>query len=637
MWRIISGLRNRHLFMMDVCMLAITPLLSLFLRMDAIDGLATLAAPLMVYTLVTVVIKIGTFHSLNFYDRYWKYASVDEIVALAFGTLTSWAATIVVFFGVLRTFHLLPREFPSSIPIIDGILTMICVGGVRLGVKLVYVFGEREHSMPGSHNVLIVGAGLTGSMIVKELKANSKLAMKPVAFVDDDPAKQNMIIHDVRVMGTIANMAEVIRNNQIDEVIIAMPAVSGKIIRPIVETCTALKIKSKTIPGIFGILSGSAVAQLRDVNIEDLLRRETITIDEQNVARFIQGRRVLVTGAGGSIGSELCRQIVKYRPSELVMLGHGENSIFQIANEMKTKHGVVAETIRYSTVIADIRDRDRMKHVLETHRPQIIFHAAAHKHVGLMERNIFDAVTNNIQGTQLLVDLCVQHGVEKFVMISTDKAVNPVCAMGVTKRVAELIVCDAAEKHRRPFVIVRFGNVLGSRGSIIPILQNQIALGGPMTVTHPYATRFFMTIPEAVQLVLQAGAMGKCGDTFVLDMGKQIRIIDLARDLIRLSGLEEGRDIDIVYTGLRDGEKMHEELFYANEHAERSPHEKIFICSNGRSALTSARFRGLIDDLLLAVHSGNTKKTQACLMQLVSQYTVRKDGRKRRLPVRVSS
>jgi FlaA1/EpsC-like NDP-sugar epimerase len=616
----ILGVRNRHLLLIDFLILSVTPVTALLLRVGEVGEIVIFAEPLAVYTVLTLLIKLAVFGGLKFYDRYWRYASVDEIIVLALGTISSWSLCVALFFGVLKPFGILPPAFPSSVPFIDGILTMVLIGGLRIAIRLVYSISERREASIDSKKILIVGAGLTGSMIVKELRAKTQLAMNPAAFVDDDPAKQNMIIHGVTVMGTIDKMPDIIREKHIDEVIIAMPTVSGKIIRRIVETCTAMNVRSKTIPGIFEILSGSAVAQLRDVDIEDLLRRETVRIDEENVARFIHGARVMVTGAGGSIGSELCRQIAKYRPKELVMLGHGENSIFLIENEMKTKHGLIAESVIYKTVIADIRDRERMMHVMEEHRPQIVFHAAAHKHVGLMETNLSDAVSNNVFGTKVLTELAGGYSVEKFVLISSDKAVNPMCVMGVTKRVAELVVRDAAMREHQPFVIVRFGNVLGSRGSIVPILKKQINAGGPVTITHPDVTRFFMTIPEAVQLVLQAGAMGSCGETFVLDMGRPVRIVDLARDLIRLSGLNEGSDIDIVFTGLKEGEKMNEELFYDNEQAIRSSHEKIFVCQNGHVKLGGTALHSLIVDLLAAAKSGEYKQTQDLLKKIVTQY-----------------
>ncbi len=616
----VDVVRNRHIFMLDVAVLLASPAAALALRTDSVDAAAGLAAPLAVYTAVSLCVKLCVFHSMRFYDRYWRYASVDEAEALAVGTTAAGALCVVAALGVLVPWGVLPPEFPASVPVIDAMLAMILIGGVRVALRLAYVLSERD-ALPGAgKRVLIAGAGLAGSMIVKELHAKPQFGMTPVGFVDDDPAKQNLIIHGVSVLGPLSGIAGIVEGHAVDEVIIAMPAVSGKTIRRIVEACRALNVKSRTIPGIFEILSGSAVAQLREVAIDDLLRRESVHIDEQDVATFIRGARVMVTGAGGSIGSELCRQIVKYRPAALVMLGHGENSIFQIANELRSMHGVVAGTAAFTPVIADVRDRPRMMQVLDAHKPQIIFHAAAHKHVGLMETNIADAVTNNILGTRTLIELASAYGVEKFVMISSDKAVNPMCVMGVTKRVAELVVRDAAVRNRKPFVVVRFGNVLGSRGSIVPILREQIARGGPVTVTHPEVTRFFMTIPEAVQLVLQAGAMGTCGETFVLDMGKPVRIVDLARDLIRLSGLTEGTDIDIVYTGLKGGEKMHEELFYSNEQAERSPHEKIFLCRNGHAAAGSSAFGELIDDVVHAAASGDVCLTEELLGKIVIQY-----------------
>jgi FlaA1/EpsC-like NDP-sugar epimerase len=608
--------------MLDIVFLLVSPILSLFLRVDSLETVSRFAAPLLIYTMLSFFIKISVFQVMSFYERYWRYASVDEIIVMAFGTVSSGCACVIMFFGILRPFGIIPSAFPSSLSLIDGILTMMLVGGVRLTIRILYDLSKQKETSIDSKKVLIVGAGLTGSMIAKELRAKPQFAMTAEAFVDDDPAKQQMMIHGVRVMGPIASIPEIVKERHIDEVIIAMPTVSGKTIRNIVDICASLNVKSKTIPGIFDILSGSAVAQLREVNIEDLLRRDIIHIDEQDVARLIHGAKVMVTGAGGSIGSELCRQIAQYRPKELMMLGHGENSIFLIEKELKTQQGLNAAPVKYTTVIADIRDRERMMSVLDEHRPQIIFHAAAHKHVGLMETNLPDAVTNNILGTKLLVELAGFYGVQRFVMISSDKAVNPMCVMGVTKRVAELVVHDAAVRMRKPFVIVRFGNVLGSRGSIVPILKNQINAGGPVTITHPDVTRFFLTIPEAVQLVLQAGAMGQCGETFVLDMGKPVKIVDLARDLIRLSGLKEDSDIDIVYTGLKDGEKMHEELFYAHEDAVRSSHHKIFVCKNGHAAIPSTSLHGMIDELLEASIEGNCTLAHTMLKKIVTQYRV---------------
>lgn len=511
-YSIILRMRNRHLFALDVIILSLTPLFSLILRFERLHDVASLAVPLAVYTVVSMSVKLGAFWIWKFYNRYWRYASVDEAVSLVLGTATAWVLCALSFFIVLIPFGLLTPGFPRSTPFIDGFLTVLLVGGTRFVLRWVYVLNDRNHTVLNSKNALIAGAGIAGSIIVKELRGNPQFGMKPVCFVDDDPAKKGTMIHGVKVVGTLEEIPRVLHAYKIDEVIIAMPAAPGKVIRGVIQACKNENVVSKTIPGVFEILSGSAVTQLREVKIEDLLRRGIIEIDKSDVAALLSGGRVMVTGAGGSIGSELCRQIVSFRPKELVLLGHVENSIFQIAEELRRRHGPISESVPIHTVIADIRERDRMEHVFELYRPEIIFHAAAHKHVGLMQKNIFDAVTNNVQGTQVLVELAEKHNVKRFVMISSDKAVNPTSVMGVTKRVAELVVHDAAERTGRNFVVVRFGNVLGSRGSVIPIFRRQIADGGPIKITHRDVARFFMTIPEAVQLVLQAGTMGRGGE-----------------------------------------------------------------------------------------------------------------------------
>jgi FlaA1/EpsC-like NDP-sugar epimerase len=424
----------------------------------------------------------------------------------------------------------------------------------------------------------------------------------------------------------LQDIPRLISDHSISEVIIAVPEAPGEIIRRVVQACKKANVVSKTIPSVFEILSGSAIAQLREVKIEDLLRRGTIHIETRDVESLLSGACVMVTGAGGSIGSELCRQIAHFRPKELVLLGHGENSIFKIAGELRNRQGLISESVRIHTVIADIRDRDRMNQVFRSFRPEIVFHAAAHKHVGLMQMNVCDAVTNNVEGTRILVDLADKYDVKRLVMISSDKAVNPTGIMGVTKRVAELVVHDAAERTGKNFVAVRFGNVLGSSGSVVPIFRQQIQEGGPVKITHPEVTRFFMTIPEAVQLVLQAGTMGKGGEIFVLDMGKPIKILDLARDLIRLSGLTEGDDIKIEFIGLQKGEKMHEELFYDTEKAERSRHEKILVWNNGAGSKTiskpSSTVRHGVEGLIAAAHKGDKELVQRAFVEIVPQYHI---------------
>jgi FlaA1/EpsC-like NDP-sugar epimerase len=421
-----------------------------------------------------------------------------------------------------------------------------------------------------------------------------------------------------------------------------MPTASGKTIRELLAICEEAEVPAKTMPGLYELLGGQvSVNQLRNVDIEDLLRREPVYTDIAAVQDLLAGRCVLVTGGGGSIGSELCRQILRCRPAKLIIVGHGENSVFEIQQELQRAAGQVGkETSRQGDkgdgrqgdtgegrqvivpVIADVRFAERLHSIFQQHQPQVVFHAAAHKHVPLMEENPSEAITNNVLGTRNLLEAALASGVERFVLISTDKAVNPTSIMGASKRLAELLVLDAARRSGRAYGAVRFGNVLGSRGSVVLTFKQQIAAGGPITVTHPEITRFFMTIPEAVQLVLQAAVLGHGGETFVLDMGEPVRIVDLARDLIDLSGLEEGRDIDIVYTGLRPGEKLYEELFVIGEQNQRTTHVKIFIAVGERAPQMAdgAGAAQAIDDLIALAVQGDQQGVRRSLQALLPEF-----------------
>ena len=464
-------------------------------------------------------------------------------------------------------------------------------------------------------------------MVARELRQNPQMGLAAIGFIDDDPGKRGVILNRVRVLGGRETIPALVSEHGVSQVIIAMPSASGKTIREIVTICEGAGVRTRIVPGIYELLGGNVrLNQLRDVQIDDLLRREPVQTDTAQVEALLRGKRVLVTGAGGSIGSELCRQILRCCPASLVLLGHGENSIFEINNELRRKLDGPDSPCppdrkpALVPVIADVRFGERLQTIFDAYRPEVVFHAAAHKHVPLMEGNVSDAITNNVLGTLRVVEASAMVGVNHLVLISTDKAVNPTSIMGATKRVAETIVQSAARRTGKSYVAVRFGNVLGSRGSVVPFFQRQIAAGGPVTVTHPDVRRYFMTIPEAVQLVLQAATMGRGSEVFVLDMGEPVRILDLARDLIRLSGLEPDRDIEIMFTGLRPGEKLFEELFNTGEEYGRTEHQKIFRYRNGHAGSDEAG--GLeLEALLNAAHCGDDQAMLDALRTLVPEYS----------------
>jgi FlaA1/EpsC-like NDP-sugar epimerase len=442
-----------------------------------------------------------------------------------------------------------------------------------------------------------------------------------MGFIDDDLAKHDARIHGVPVLGSRHDIPRIVENYKIGEIIIAMPTAPGKVIREFVSLCEQTGVQPKIIPGISELLNGAVtVNQLRNVQIEDLLRREPVQTDVAAVTQLIQGKRILVTGGGGSIGSELCRQILRASPTELILLGHGENSIFEASDQLFRIKSINPQTkTAIHTVIADIRFAERLQQILAQYKPNIIFHAAAHKHVPLMECNVPEAITNNVLGTRCLLDVALSTSVERFVMISTDKAVNPTSVMGASKRVAELLVHQAAKSSGKPYSTVRFGNVLGSRGSVVLTFKKQIANGGPVTATHPDMKRYFMTIPEAAQLVLQAAVIGRGGEVFVLDMGEPIKIMDLAKDLVELSGLELGKDVDIAVTGARPGEKLFEELFVSGESYQRTQHQKIFIAANA-SSFVPANLNETIEQLLVAAQHNDEAAIISNLKTLIPEF-----------------
>jgi FlaA1/EpsC-like NDP-sugar epimerase len=593
-------LRSRLLLLIDLLLIVVSALGSFALRTDL--------GPLFIYYLpaaywligVSIVIKPIVYHGFGLYRRLWVYASVRELLVIVLSVFT--ASTIVsLILTTLRAVQLLPN-FPRSTLPIDFLLSLILVGGSRFSLRVLSdVQQTSSANRKGSRRALIVGAGEAGALVVRETQKNANLHLTPVCFLDDNPAKHKLQIHGVPVVGTLNDLARTVLTRRINEVIIAIPSAPGRVIRQVADVCRERGIPFRTMPGIYELIGGKVnVSRLREVEITDLLRREPTRINEERIDASLCGHRVLVTGAGGSIGRELCRQIARWQPGSLVLLGHGENSIVETLLEIQDSF----PTLPLQPVIADVRDIDRLQDVFNELRPEVVFHTAAHKHVPLMEVNVEDAVSNNVLGTRNVVDVSLRNGVERLVMISTDKAIRPSSVYGATKRLSEMLVLDAARRSGLAYSVVRFGNVLGSRGSVVPLFKRQIASGGPVTITHPEMRRFFMTIPEAVHLVLQASSMGKGGEVFVLKMGEQVRIQDLAEDLIRLSGLEPGKDIEIIYTGIRQGEKLSEELWDKWAHYEPTSHPDILLLSD-EDILTGPPLLQIVDDLTERAKQGD--------------------------------
>lgn len=566
-------IRNRYLLLLDAAALTASALGAYALRFESWAPLRDLHTPVFAYVALSVPVRLGIFFLGGLYRRLWRHASTRELELIFLVGLVGSVATVLIGIWGVQALGLMEGRIPLSVLAFDVLTTIAAPASSRLLIRigLLRRFLDRLNEDQMSR-VLIAGAGSTGQMVAKELQANPRLRMLPVAFVDDDKVKQRLVIAGLPVKGSLARLADAAREVKADRLIIAMPNATGAVIRSVVATAQEVPLETRTVPGLADLISGRAnVNQLREVEIQDLLRREPVQTDLQQVARLAAGQVVLVTGAGGSIGSELCRQLAQLAPARLLLLGHGENSIFEIYHELRDRF----PSLHVTPIIADVRDRARMHDVIASARPHAIFHAAAHKHVPLMEENPVEAVTNNVAGTRNVVEAAEAAGTPHFVMISTDKAVRPTSIMGASKRVAEMVTQAVALRSGLRYVSVRFGNVLGSRGSVVPVFLRQIRRGGPVRVTHPDMRRYFMTIPEAVQLVLQAGALGRGKEVFVLDMGDPVKVVDIATDLIRLSGLEVGTDIAIEFTGIRPGEKLYEEMFFSDENATRTEHPKV--------------------------------------------------------------
>lgn len=587
--------------------LSVTPL-ALFLRLEGIPP--RYVPGMLAYLVATAPLKAFLLWTFGLPRQSWSSTGVRDLWTVV---KCVFLGTGIAFSGVIGLFPWF--AFPRSVPLIEGLLALVVLGGVRFGVRIAH---ERaRHPGKKARRVLVVGAGEAGIMIAREMLRHPETGLSPIGFLDDDPVKQRHRFLGLPVLGKLNNLPEVVRKHRIDEVLIAIPSAPGTLIRQVVRMSQEAKVPCRVLPGIYEILSGKVtISQIRPVNLEDLLRREPVRLRTEEISGYLKDRVVLITGAGGSIGREIVRQVARFAPRELLLFGHGENSLFEVEVDLKLDW----PGLRYRVIVGDIRDRERLTHVFAHYRPHVVFHAAAHKHVPMMEENPSEAVFNNVLGTKNLVELALEYDVERFVNISTDKAVNPTSVMGATKRVAEYLVQIAAQKAKpnQVFVSVRFGNVLGSRGSVVPLFQKLIARGGPITVTHPEMKRYFMTVSEAVQLVLQAAGLGENGVVYVLDMGEPVSIVELARELIRLSGLKPDEDIKIEYTGVRPGEKLFEETLTAEEGTFASRHEKIFVARS--TAPPEEVLKMGITRLLEAARTYDGQAIREALRQLVPTY-----------------
>lgn len=522
---------------------------------------------------ITAILSLVAYYVFsyffNLYWRDWEYASVYEVITV----VKCVSATVIV--STISGLAFFDTKVTWQFLIVCWLLLVISIGGVRLSMRVFREFFADSSVMENAKPTLIVGAGAAGTLLVRQMLMHPAMRMDPIAFVDDDPDKLRKDIYGVRILGAIKDIERIVDTMGITKVVIAMPSLPIKKLNEVYDVARKTGAECVILPNIDDVMSGNLhVQQLRNVEIEDLLGRDPVHLDQTMIEKQLRGKKILVTGAGGSIGSEICRQVAKFKPKEIVILGHGENSIYQLNMELVGKY---SQHFTITPVIADVQDRKRIFEVMDKYRPDVVYHAAAHKHVPLMELNPREAVKNNILGTRNVAEAASHARVKALVMVSTDKAVNPPNIMGATKRLCEMIVQDMATRSEyTKFVAVRFGNVLGSRGSVIPLFKKQIAEGGPITVTHPDIVRYFMTIPEAAQLVIQAGALARGGEIFVLDMGQPVKIVDLAKNLIRLSGYDEG-DIEIKFTGLRPGEKMYEELLNEGEVNPKQVFPKIHI------------------------------------------------------------
>ncbi len=626
----LNQLKNPHFYIVfigDLILMSLSLVFAYLMRFEftltsnSLEQIALLL-PLM------VPLKALIFYLMDVYRGMFRYAGLSDILRLFWANFVS---TLVIIFIVLTAFRF--QGFSRAVFILDAGLTFMLIGGFRSAIRLFFQQYEKGkingHVLPnitrskGDIPIIIIGAGNTGEKILREFNDNPRLKQYVVGYVDDDPTKNRRLIHGIPILGKIDDLPGLVKKDEVKELLIAIPSATGDQMRHIAEICDETGLPYKTLPSMGELIDGKvSVKTLRDVNYRDLLRREPVQLDIPEIEGFIKNQRVLITGAGGSIGSELCRQLVRFLPDELILLDTSEPSLYSIQMELKHRVGF----LKYTTILGAVQDENLIDQTLRKYRPHVIFHAAAYKHVPILERNPWQAVANNVLGTKTILKQATEHQINHFIFVSTDKAVRPSNVMGASKRVCELLL-NAYKENGTNMMSVRFGNVVGSAGSVIPLFREQIARGGPVTVTHPEVTRFFMTIPEASQLILQAAVLGTGGEIFVLEMGTSVKIVDMARDLIRLSGKEPDTDIKIEFTGLRQGEKLYEELITEGEDVVPTDHNKIMVLksTNGYNGYADqAAYRkwlfSKIDDLAYYAKNHDACGIKEKLAEIVPEY-----------------
>jgi FlaA1/EpsC-like NDP-sugar epimerase len=616
----ISLLKNRNFWIMllgDTLLALLSYYFAYYLRFDGDIPPAYLTRFL--YTIIWIVpIKLACFFFFDLYRGMWRYTSVYDLINLSKACLTSSATIAIVLIITIRFIG-----FPRSVFIIDFLLTFLFVGGFRMGIRLYYHRRNSSKAIPflqtgdqNSKRLLIIGAGDGGEKLLREISENPNLHYEVAGLIDDNVSKLRQTIHGVPVLGTLNDMGEIAKKREVDEIIIAVQSTSEMEMKRMVNFCENTGLPYKILPALGELIEGKVtVSALREMRYEDLLGRKEVELDMEQIGDYLTDKRVMVTGGAGSIGSELCRQIARFNPAMLLIVDMNESGLYETEVNLLAKF----PEMQIVSVLRMVHSKSVMDRVFRKHEPQVVFHAAAYKHVPMMEVNPCEAVFNNIIGTQAILFLCLANGVERCVIVSSDKAVRPTNVMGASKRVDEILTQVYARKYNRRFMAVRFGNVVGSVGSVVPLFQKQIERGGPLTVTHPEATRYFMTIPEASSLILQAGAMGKGGEIFILKMGTPIRIVEMARDIISLSSFKPGKEIEIRYIGLRPGEKLHEELITEGEGVMATEHEKI-LALRGNSC-DHKELDAQIDELLTIARTYDANAIKRKLQEIVPEYT----------------